>query len=250
MKTIYHRILAATALCLAALGLSSCYSTIYRYAWDRARIIDEAYWVQDSDNIELYRVGDTVYAKAFLGPARGEHKDAWRGNMLCLRGGSYSCYTPIAERSKPVYIRLISSYSEHKSELQKNRQKNPECYRDDVFHVWWSTPECSPYLTSLPAGAIRLKERGEYDHYISESNGYKPHTDAHKYYAYPLGGITAVAVDAPLTLAGNALLLAAGAVMAVTTGPVVLIYDACTQNAAETTPTPKSTTPPPNSPST
>ena len=166
--------------------------------------------------------------------------------MLYLRGGAYSCYSPIAESSKPVYIQLSESYSELRANLLQSRRKNPDLYRDDSFHVAWSRPECSPYLTALPSGAVRLTERGYGDHFISEDNGYEPHTDAHKYYAYPLGALTAVAVDAPLTLAGNALLLGAGAVMTVTAGPVVLIYEACTQNTPETTP--ESTTLPPNSP--
>lgn len=61
-------------------------------------------------------------------------------------------------------------------------------------------------------------------------------TDAHKYYAYPLGVLTAVAVDAPLTLAANAVALGACAVGAVIVTPcagVYDIYEACTQNAAD-----------------
>ncbi len=233
MPTI-PRILATTALCLAAVELSSCYSTFHKYAWNRAKVIDEAYWVQDEENIELYRVGDTVYAKGFIGPARGDQKKGWQGNVLNLRGGAYSCYTPIAESSKPVYIQLNDSYSELRADLLQNRRKYPDLYRDDTFHVWWRRPELSPCQTSLPAGAVRLPERGKGSHIIGEYEGYEPHTDAHKYYAYPLGAITAVAVDAPLTIAGNALLLGGAAVVLPLSG-IYALYDFCTQNAPETT---------------
>ena len=84
----------------------------------------------------------------------------------------------------------------------------------------------------MPAGAVHLSEKGKGSHIIGEYEGYKPHTDAHKYYAYPLGAITAVAVDAPLTLAGNALLLG-GAVVVLPFGGIYAIYDFCTQNAPE-----------------
>ncbi len=248
MPTIFPGILATTALCLAVLGLSSCYSTLHKYAWNRAKVIDEAYWVQDEENIELYRVGDTVYAKGFIGPARGDHKKGWQGNMLYLRGGAYSCYTPIAERSKPVYIQLNNSYSELRADLLQCRREYPDLYRDNTFHVWWWRPEISPCLTSLPAGAVRLPERGKGNHYIDEYED-KSHTDAHKYYAYPLGAITAVAVDAPLTLAGNALLLG-GAVVALPFGSIYALYDFCAQNAPEEKATTEPTPQPRSSPST
>ena len=249
MVSSFSKNLVTTAISLAAMGLSSCYSSLHRYAWNRAEVIDEVYWVQDEKNIELYRVGDTVYAKGFIGPARGDFSDGLRGNMLCLRGGAYSCYSPILKDSKPVYIATRMSYSELKEDLQQSRRKFPELYQEDAFHVWWGTPASSPYLTTLPASASRLKERGYGDHYISESEGYKPHTDAHKYYAYPLGAIMAVGVDAPLTIAGNALLVG-GAVVALPFSAIYELYDYCTQNAPETVVTPESTPQPQNSPST
>ena len=235
VMTIFHKLFATTALCLAAAGLSSCYSSLHKYVWNRAEIIDEAYWVQDKDNIELYRVGDTVYAKVFVGPARGDFMDGLRGNLLGVRGGADSCYTPVQKDSKPVYIRLSDSYSELRAGLLESRREYPELYRDDTFHVcWWGTPKSSPYLTSLPSGAVRLDVRGHGDHCISESNGYESHTDAHKYYAYPLGAIIAVAVDAPLTIAGNALLVG-GAVVGLPFIGIINCYESQTQNAQSAT---------------
>ena len=234
--TIFRKILATSALCLAAVGLSSCYSTLHQYAWQRAKVIDEAYWVQDEENIELYRVGDTVYAKGFVGQARGDYSDAWRGNMLYMRGGGHSHYTPVTNSGKPIYIQISQSYSELRADLQQNRRENPERYRDNAVSVRWSYPGSSPYLSSLPAGAVHLTERGNGTHYISEGEGYESHTDAHKYYAYPLGAIMAVAVDAPLTIAGNALLVG-GAVVGLPFIGIIDCYESQTQNAptAETT---------------
>ncbi len=216
------------------MGLSSCYSSLHKYVWNRAEIIDEAYWVQDEENIELYRVGDTVYAKVFVGPARGDFSDGLRGDLLCVRGGAYSCYTPVLKDSKPVYIQLNESYSELRADLLQSRRENPSLYRADTFHIYWWRPERTPYLTSLPSGAVRLEVRGHGDHSISESNGYESHTDAHKYYAYPLGAIMAVAVDAPLTIAGNALLVG-GAVVGLPFIGIINCYESQTQNAPETT---------------
>ena len=57
-------------------------------------------------------------------------------------------------------------------------------------------------------------------------------TDAHKYYAYPLGAITAVAVDAPLSIAGTAATVAIGAVSL----PIGLTYrliESCTSQDTE-----------------
>ena len=56
MPTI-PRILATTALCLAALGLSSCYSSLHKYVWNRAEIIDEAYWEAQCDACPPLRLG-------------------------------------------------------------------------------------------------------------------------------------------------------------------------------------------------
>ena len=154
--------------------------------------------------------------------------------MLYIRGGGYSHYTPVTNRGKPIYIQINQSYSELRADLQQNRRENPERYRDNAVSVRWRYPGISPYLASLPAGAVHLTERGNGAHYISEGEGYESHTDAHKYYAYPLGAIMAVAVDAPLTIAGNALLVG-GAVVALPFSAIYELYDYCTQNAPETT---------------
>ena len=78
MPTI-HKILATTALCLTAMGVSSCYSSLHKYVWNRAEIIDEAYWVQDEENIELYQWVTPCMPKVLLGPLAVTRKRAGRG---------------------------------------------------------------------------------------------------------------------------------------------------------------------------
>ncbi len=250
-----HRFLTTAALCLAALGLSSCVTTVHRYVWNRAKIVNEAYWVEDAENIELYRVGNTVYAKGFIGPARGgQTLDDIPAKLPALRGGATACFHPIREQSRPVYIKVTDTYTELRQRLEEGRmmprmkRENEQSARpsEEVFLVSWFSPESTPCLTQLPAGAVRLTERGWAAHSnIGRWSANTAHTDAHKYYAYPLGALIAVGVDVPLSLAGNALLLGGavgGAVVALPCAGVYAIYESCTQKAPEAVERPAATT--------
>ena len=188
MPTI-PKILTTTALCLAAVGLSSCVTTVHRYAWNRAKVIDEAYWVQDAKNIELYRVGDTVYAKGFIGPARGgQATDDIPARVYFTHGGAGPCFNPIEEHGRPVYIRVRDGYTKLRKDATSLYASSSGKNAGNVLYVHWYAPLYSSHLTELPAGAVRLTEHGSTGSGIEESDGYKPHTDVHKYYAYPLGG--------------------------------------------------------------
>lgn len=248
-----HRILATSALCLAA-GLSSCVTTVHRYVWNRAKIVDEAYWVKDLKNIELYRVGDTVYAKGFIGPARGgQATNDIPARVLVVRGGAAPCFTPIEEQGKPVYIKVRDGYTQLRKTAAFLHSSDSDKNNGDVLYVSWSAPRYSSHLTELPAKAVRLSERGSSVSDIDVMSGYEPHTDAHKYYAYPLGGLIAVGVDVPLSLAGNALLLGGavvGATVALPCGGIYTLYEYCTQDAPEEPPTSEATPQPQNTPST
>lgn len=248
-------VLTTAALCLTAMGLSSCVTTVHRYVWNRAMVVDEAYWVEDEENIELYRVGNTVYAKGFIGPARGgQTLDDIPAKLPALRGGATTCYNPIREQSRPVYIKVTDTYTELRQGLQEGhaetRMKMENGHREqpsgEVFLVSWFSPESNPCLTQLPAGAVRLTERGWAAHSnIGQWSANTAHTDAHKYYAYPLGTLIAVGVDVPLSLAGNALLLGGavgGAVVALPCAGVYAIYESCTQKTPEAVERPAATT--------
>ena len=245
-----HRILTSTALCLAAVGLSSCVTTVHRYAWNRAKVIDEAYWVQDEKNIELYRVGDTVYAKGFIGPARGgQATDDIPARVYFTHGGAGPCFNPIEEQGRPVYIRVRDGYTKLRKDATSLYASSSGKNAGNVLYVHWYAPPYSFHLTELPAGAVRLTEHGSTGSGIEESDGYKPHTDAHKYYAYPLGALIAVGVDAPLTLAGNALLLG-GLAATIPCAGIFAVYEACSQNSPEEKSTTEPTPQPQSSPST
>ena len=60
-------------------------------------------------------------------------------------------------------------------------------------------------------------------------------TDAHKYYAYPLGALTAVAVDAPLSIAGTAATVAIG-VVSLPIGLTYRLVESCTSQETESPP--------------
>lgn len=237
----FRRILVTSALCLVAMGLSSCVTTVHRYVWNRARIVEEAYWVEDTENIELYRAGDTVYAKGFIGPARGgQETDDIPARALFVHGGAGPCFKPIKEQGSPVYIQVSGSYAKLRERAAFLHASDSGDKADEVLYVHWNSATYWPCLTELPAGAVRLSERGHGSNDIGWRYGDVAHTDAHQYYAYPLGALIALGVDVPLSLAGNVLLLG-GAVVAIPCAGVYAAYEVCTQNAPDAESCPEST---------
>ncbi len=246
-------IFAATALCLTALGLSSCYTNIHQYVWQKAKVAKGGEWLDNQNNIELLSDGKHIYAKGNQGNMRGCCKGAPFGTFLPLHGAGagYAYYAPIKESSTPIYYRLSSADT---AKVRKAHATGIE-----YVHI---EPQ-SALAASLPAAARPLKVKGKTSVSYPMINGESlaraciddiPYTtDAHKYYAYPLGVLTAVAVDAPLTLAANAVALAGFAVGAVVVSPcagVYAIYESCTQNAPDAETSPESTTPSQSAPST
>ncbi|MBE6419074.1 MAG: hypothetical protein E7031_03000 [Akkermansiaceae bacterium] len=219
------------ACCLIlSLMLSNCVSTVHRYVWNRAKVIDKAYWVEDRKNVELYQVGHAYYVKGFMGPARGGQtpitKDA-PASIIGMHGGAGRIYTPIQEQATPVYIRvydysLDSTLAQAKSDAEK-----------DGKGLWVTWDGTSQYLETLPPHAQKVTQHKVFAFAdIHELSHYQSRTDAHKYYAYPLGILLAVGVDIPLTLAGN-VILAAG----ITAGaPVGLTCFASQQLQTQSTP--------------
>lgn len=232
----FFKIISTTALCIAAVGLSSCVTTVHRYVWNRAKIVDKAYWVENEDDIELYRVGNAVYAKGYIGPARGgQTTDDIPAIILISHGGAGRCFNPIKEKGQPVYIRVSGSYSDLRKKLEKNRQTKPD---ENKIYVSWNSAEEWPCLTKLPADAVRLSERGRGYNDIGWWRGDKARNDSHQYYAYPLGALIAVTVDLPLSIAGNTLLIGSLAATIPCAG-VHAVYLSCTQNGSTAEPSEK-----------
>ncbi len=69
-------IFATTALCLTALGLSSCYTNIHQHVWQKAKVAKGGEWLDNQNNIELLSDGKHIYAKGNQGNMRGCCKGA------------------------------------------------------------------------------------------------------------------------------------------------------------------------------
>lgn len=210
-------------------------------------------WLDNPNKIDLFSDGKHIYAEGKQGKMRGCCKGTPFGPFLPLHGcePAYAYYAPIEESATPVYYRLNSADA---AKVRKVQENGTECV----------PLELRPGLAApLPVAARPLKVKGRTSVSYPMINGESPERacindipftiDAHKYYAYPLGVLTAVAVDAPLTLATNAVVLgvsAIGAVVGLPCAGVYDIYESCTQNASDSKPTPESTTPSPVAPST
>ena len=253
MKTIFHRILTTTALCLAAVGLSSCYTNIHQYVWQKAKVAEGGEWLDNPNKIDLFSDGKHIYAEGKQGNMRGCCKGAPIGTFLPLHGSGagYAYYAPIKESASPIYYRLSPADA---AKVRKAHAGGTECVQIELR---------PGQVVPLPSAALPYKVKGKtavsYPIIHGESLarariGAIPYTtDAHKYYAYPLGVLTAVAVDAPLTLATNAVALGACAIGAAIWLPcagVYAVYESCMQNAPAAQSAPESTTPTQSTPST
>lgn len=233
-----HSFLSKLFVPACALVLSSCYTNIYGYVWHRAEVIDEAHWVEDPEKLEVYRVGEDCYVKGFVGPARGGMDGDFPGGFCFLRGGAEKMYHPIKEKGRPAYILLDFSASQ----LEKlDREAKAEGYKNDVDDFF--SEGRKPYLTELPPGAVRMNLKNSHIEHPSIYHSARNETrrDAHQYYAYPLGALIWLGVDAPLTLTGNAI-LASTYVAMLPIGGVVKLGQVCAEWAqtepVEVTPSP------------
>lgn len=193
-------------------------STVHRYAWYRARVVEQAYWVPDAAQVELYRVGDTLYARGFLGPARGGQGGGVPGGVVGGHGGARLRFTPAVADGEPVYICVKESWSE----LQRRCAEGA-----GTLSVSWHAPGYSSHITQLPSGAVPVRMANvRAVSEIDAAAGYDVGvTDAHKYYAYPLGALLVAGVDAPLTVVGSAAVTVAATVGV----PFTALYLLCTQ---------------------
>ena len=213
MKTTFPRILATTALCLAAVGMSSCISTTHRVVKAWGQSADEVYWVNELGGTTdcLYRVGNELYVQAYR--SSGEVSmggvrpcgDMWLGDWD--RPG-YDV-TPHTDKAEKVWLRLVNT---NRDEVYREfRYGSRHWPSEDIsLHV-----SCKDALTQLPPNAVSLamprKRRVEL--YVvdglsaglnTEWSSARPSTyisaDAHALYAYPLSAIMFVGVDVPVTL--------------------------------------------------
>lgn len=199
------------ACILCALSLNSCISTVHQYVWRKAKVTNDARWLEQSNNIELYQVGDTYYAKGYRGQARG-CQSGLPFSVLLSHGGPSMTFTPTGKHTEEVYFEQPAYIAREISQALKEQKTEIP-----VLTISIHTP-----LTRLPEHAERLSIKGVCPCRIMHTDDYKIGTDAHRYYAYPLGALLAVTVDAPLSILQTATLVTAGALMAPITLPVTL----------------------------
>ena len=194
------RSLQLILLILLCFTLSSCYSSVCLYIWNRAEVA-EATWIPEPDAAELYRVGESVYVKGLRGKVRGSQKGKPFHSLL--GHDAISTWEPISDENETVWLKV----------------------RDDVAKrirtggVYVLEHESDYILTDLPAHAEQLPGKGcmkrrktRYQHRQLREPRLctHPHADAHAFYACPVGVLTAVVVDVPCTVVMNAGALVAG----------------------------------------
>ena len=130
-------------------------------------------------------------------------------------------YYPILEKAEPAYLRLDEeSALLVKAAIQRKAQ-------EPLTVTFRRNP--AQHLTSLPPGAQLLPVAAyvvpEQCKIYSETEKLEDsaHSTSEKYWRYPLSILTAVAVDAPLTLLGNTALGVGLVVTAPVTLPILFI---------------------------
>ena len=205
---------------LLSLPLMFCSCTVqtYRYFADKALEGESIYIPRESEQsggLLLYRAGNKTYVRGI------------RSRTMLKSSGYLKDHSPfseihIRERHFPVHeVAQQNVYREIKSRRHPNGARR-----------WEKTD--SPWLDTLPDNARPFRSS---DTILSSYNGYmagavdaeetRPmRTTAKALYYYPLAAVTFTAVDVPLTLAGNTVLLCGGAVFLAAAGCESLAYGA------------------------
>ena len=213
----FHKILATSALCLAALGLCSCISTSHRVVKAWGQSADEVYWVNELGGTTdcLYRIGNELYVQAYRssGDVTMGGISPW-GNYLMLDWATPKYdVTPHTDKAEKVWLRLVN---ENWNDVRREFRYGDRNLLSENVSL---RVTCKDTLTELPPHAIRVEvprkrkvelfvvdglKAGMNVEYSSDSKEERPSTyisaDAHALYAYPLSAIMFVGVDVPFTL--------------------------------------------------
>lgn len=213
----FHKILATSALCLAALGLCSCISTSHRVVKAWGQSADEVYWVNELGGTTdcLYRIGNELYVQAYRssGDVTMGGISPW-GNYLMLDWATPKYdVTPHTDKAEKVWLRLVN---ENWNDVRREFRYGDRNLLSENVSL---RVTCKDTLTELPPHAIRVEVprkrkvelfvvdglmAGMNVEYSSDSKEERPSTyisaDAHALYAYPLSAIMFVGVDVPFTL--------------------------------------------------
>ena len=215
--TIFRKILATTALCLAAVGVSSCISTTHRVVKAWGQSADEVYWVNELGGTTdcLYRIGNELYVQAYRssGEVTMGGRSPWGDLLMMDWNEPIYDVTPHTDKAEKVWLRLVN---ENWNDVRREFRYGCRDLLSEDVHIRVS---CKDTLTQLPPDAVRLtvpRKRRVVLHAVDgltagmncefsfESKEERPSTyisaDAHALYAYPLSAIMFVGVDVPVTL--------------------------------------------------
>ncbi len=173
---------------------SNCVSTVNQYAARRALVVEKAALVQRPLQT-IWQVEDKYYAQGSLCQARGVQKGVPINSVLYQQ--PTHTFTPTSNSGELVYVEITTHESGDISQAPEQQ----------LFISG------SSYLTALPPGARRIT-RTQLPTAVTETVVplVEPTTDAHCYYAYPLAGLTAVAIDLPATVVMTTALIPAAVV--------------------------------------
>lgn len=176
-------------LAVAVLLLSSCTSQTYLYFYDKGR---EGSYLKNAD-CQFWQAGDTLYVEGKL--YSYQHKET---DFFGLGGfpASRTRYNVQGTEPRTVYGEIT---------VQKNEQGITTWARKDT-----------PWLTQKPGGAVPVKANyfyhqgpdmplynrtGEHKETVIEAE--PAHASLHALYAYPLAGLSLLAVDIPAMAISN-----------------------------------------------
>lgn len=224
------RILATCALCLAAVGLSSCISATHRVVKAWGQSADEVYWANELGGTTdcLYRVGNELYVQGYRssGEVTMGVENCFGGIWMYPEEAVYEV-TPHADKAEKVWLRLSDK---NWSDAQRYFRTGETRYSSDYISLRVTSHDA---LTELPSHAARLAvprtrrvnlvvqdglsagknwdwERDEYGRPSDHISA-----DAHALYAYPLAGALFLGVDVPLTLVNGVWAIPATAIGAI-----------------------------------
>ena len=229
MPTI-ARILTTTALCLAAVSLSSCISATHRVVKAWGQSADEVYWANELGGTTdcLYRVGNELYVQGYRssGDVSMGVENCFGGIWMNPEEAVYEV-TPHPDKAEKVWLRLSDM---DWSDAQRYFRTGETRFSSDCISLRVTSRDA---LTELPSHAARLAvprtrrvtlavqdglsagknwdwERDEYGRPSDHISA-----DAHALYAYPLAGALFLAVDVPLTLVNGVWTIPATAIGAI-----------------------------------
>ena len=224
------RILTTTALCLVAVGLSSCISATHRVVKTWGQSADAVYWVNELEGETdcLYRVGKELYVQGYRssGDVTMDLDNCYGGIWLHPEEAVYNV-TPHTAEAEKVWLRIKDRDWD---EVRRFFRTGETRFTSEYISLHVTSKDA---LTELPSHAVRLPvprtrrvqlvvkdglSAGK--NWDWERDGYgRPSdhisADAHALYAYPLAGALFLAVDVPLTLVNGVWTIPATAIGAI-----------------------------------